>query len=131
MQRQRGFTVLELIIVIVVLALASTVFFVQKRDLEVVTRDSSRRLAINSMYFSLEDIYYPGNQSYPEHLTADNLKGIDPSILKDPKGKAVGEQDSSYRYEPKDCTEGKCKSYTLTADLEQEQDYVKTSRNSK
>lgn len=128
-ERQRGFTVLELIIAIVLVLVAGTVFYIQKRDLEVAKRDETRKIAINAMYYNLEDIFYPTNQFYPEALTADGLKGLDPELLKDPAGKAVSEESSTYRYEPKDCVDGKCKSYTLRADLEHEADYEKTSRN--
>ena len=127
--RQRGFTVLELIIAIVVLLAAGGIFFVQKRNLEIAKTDAQSKTAINAIYYSLEDVYYPANQMYPEHLTADQLKGMDPADLKDPKGKTIGDQGSAYRYEPKDCKDGKCKSYTLTADLQNEADFVKQSRN--
>lgn len=125
--RQKGFTVLELIIAVVFLLAAGTLFYIQKRDLEVANRDSQRKTAINVMYYNLEDVFYPTNKFYPEVLAADQLKGIDPSILTDPNGGKIGE--GNYRYEPKDCVEGKCKSYTLSADLEHEADFVKTSRN--
>lgn len=127
--RQRGFTVLELIVLIVFLVAAGTIFYIQKRDLELASRDTVRKTAINQMYYNLEDIYYPINSGYPEHLTADALKGLDPAALKDPNTKAVGEQGSDYNYTPKDCNEGKCKSYTLSANLENEADYTKNSRN--
>lgn len=129
MQKQRGFTVFELIIAIVFLVVAGTFFYIQKRDLEVANRDSHRKTAMNSVYYTLEDVYYHANAGYPEHLTADQLKGLDPAELKDPNGKAVGQEGSDYAYEPKDCADGKCKSYTLTANLENEADYIKTSRN--
>lgn len=129
MQKQRGFTVLELIIAIVFLLAAATIFYIQKRDLEIVHRDSARKTAMNDIYYNLEDVYYAANQGYPEVLAADKLKGVNPDSLKDPSGKAVGEYGSNYRYEPKDCQDGKCRSYTLTADLENEVDFVKTSRN--
>lgn len=129
MQHQRGFTVIELIVAIIFLVVAGTFFFIQKRDVEVASRDSARRTAINSIYYNLEDVYYAANSAYPEHLTADQLKGIDPGTLKDPNGKAVGQDGSDYGYTPKDCTDGKCKSYTLTANMENEADYTKTSRH--
>lgn len=127
--RQRGFTILELIIAIVFVLVAGTVFYVQKRDLEVQARDSTRKTSINAIYYNLEDVFYATNKFYPEKLTADQLKGLDPSILKDPEGVAVGEQNSDYSYEPKDCMDSKCKSYSLRANLEHEADYVKASRN--
>lgn len=127
MQRQRGFTVLELIIAVIFLLAAGTIFFIQKRDLEMANRDSARKTAINAIYYNLEYVYYPANNGYPEHLTADGLKGLDPATLKDPNGIVVGQQGSDYSYVPKDCTNGLCKSYTLTANLENEADYTKTS----
>jgi len=129
MRRQNGFTVLELIITIALLVVAGTVFYIQKRDLEVAKRDSDRKTSINAVYYNLEDVFYPANKAYPQTLTADQLKGVDPAQLKDPNGIAVGDYGSNYRYEPKDCANNLCKSYTLTADLEHEADYIKTSRN--
>ncbi len=127
--KQQGFTVLELIIVIVFLVVIGTVFFVQRRDTEIAQRDSIRKTTINAIYYNLEEVYYPANKTYPEKLAADQLKGLDPTLLKDPDEVMIGEQNSSYRYEPKDCHEGKCKSYELRADLESEADFVKNSRN--
>ncbi len=129
MSKQKGFTVLELIIVVVFLLAIGTVFFIQHRDLEVGRRDSERKTAINAMYYNLEDVFYPAQKAYPEKLTADQLKGLDPALLKDPEGVMIGEQNSNYRYEAKDCNNGLCKSYELRADLENEIDFVKTSRN--
>jgi hypothetical protein len=90
-------------------------------------RDSTRKTAVNAIYYNLEYVYYPTFNGYPEHLTTDGLKGLDPSTLKDPNGKTVGEQGSDYNYTPKDCTNGVCKSYTLTANLENEADFTKNS----
>jgi Tfp pilus assembly protein PilE len=126
---QRGFTVLELIIAIVFLLSAGTIFYVQKRDLEVQTRDSARKTAINAMYYNLEDVFYPAQKAYPQKLTSDQLKGLDPTLLKDPEGVTIGDQNSDYSYEAKDCVNALCKSYTLRANLEHEADFVKTSRN--
>lgn len=127
--RQRGFTVLELIIAVVFLLVIGTIFFVQKRDLEIAKRDTQRKTAINAIYYNIEDVYHPANKAYPEKITADQLPGLDPTQLKDPDGVTIGDQNSEYRYEPKDCKDGKCKSYELRADLEKEADYVKNSRN--
>ncbi len=129
MKRNQGFTVLELIVAVVFLVIAGTFFYIQKRDLEVANRDSDRKTAINSIYYTLEDVYYPTNGGYPEHITADQLRGVDPAVLKDPNGKAIGEQGSDYTYTPKDCVDGKCRSYDLTANLENEADFTRISRN--
>ena len=129
LKKQAGFTVLELIIVVVLLVIIGTIFFIQKRDLEVAERDTARKTAINGMYYNLEEVFYPANKSYPEKITAEALRGIDPALLKDPEGVMIGDQNSDFRYEPKDCHDGACKSYELRADLEHEADFVKTSRN--
>ncbi len=128
MNKQKGFTLLELVLVVVVLFAAGALFWSQKNDLQRAHDDSDRKTAINSMYYHLEEIYYPTNQSYPEQITEQTLKGINPDLLKDPSGIAIGEADSTLRYEPTNCSEGKCQGYTLRADLDKEADFVKNSR---
>jgi prepilin-type N-terminal cleavage/methylation domain-containing protein len=126
MDRQNGFTVLEIIIAIVVIVAAGAFFYLQKRDLVTANLDTQRKTATNAIYYNLEHIYYPANNAYPETLTPEQLKGLDPSLLTDPTGKTISEQGSSLRYEPTNCnTEGKCRYYTLTALLDNEADFVK------
>lgn len=129
MKTTRGFTVIELVIVVVLLAAASLLFFSQKHQVEVAARDDSRKTAINAMYYSLEEVYFKENKSYPRTITSENLKSVDPELFKDPNGIAIGEGNSSYRYEAFDCNENACKGYTLRSTLEKEADFVKESRN--
>jgi len=129
LKKQQGFTVLELVIVIVFLAVIGTVCIIQSRNLQISQRDSQRKTAINALYYNLEDVYYAAHKAYPQAITADGLKGVDPSLLKDPDGVMIGDQNSDYTYTPKNCTNGQCKSYELRANLEQESDYIKDSRN--
>lgn len=127
MQQQRGFTVIEIIVVIAFLAFAGALFFWQKNDLRIAERDNQRKVAINAMYYSLEEVFYATNKSYPRVINADVLKSMDPELFKDPNGVAVGEQASDYRYEPSGCEGDICQGYVLRADLESEADFVKTS----
>lgn len=129
MKRQQGFTVFELIVAIIVLIVAGTFFYIQKRDVDIANRDSARKTAINTIYYNLEDVYYATFKAYPEYITSDQLKGIDPNTLKDPNDKAFGTDGSDYSYVAKDCSQNLCRSYTLTANLENEADYTKNSRN--
>lgn len=130
MKSTRGFTVIELLIVVGVLLAASVIFFIQKSNIETAGRDDARRTSINAMYYNLEEVYTKANKNtYPRTLTAENLTAMDPELLKDPNGVKVGESDSDFRYEPTDCTDTTCKGYTLRTTLEQEDDYVKTNRN--
>lgn len=129
MKRASGFTVIELLIVTAFLAFAAVLFFVQKNNLEVASKDAQRKTAINAMYYDLEEVFYAKNQYYPESINKDNLTAMDPALLTDPNGVTIGKANSDYRYEPTNCTSGKCKSYTLRSSLENEADYVKTSRH--
>jgi Tfp pilus assembly protein PilE len=124
-----GFTVVELLIVVSVLVGASILFFVQKNDLEVISRDKDRKTSINAIYYSLEEVFYKNNQYYPQSITADILPSVDPELLSDPAGNTIGAAESTFIYEPVNCKEEKCKSYTLRTSLESEDDFVKQSRN--
>ena len=55
--KQRGFTVIELMVVIVLLLVIGVVFLVQKNNIEVAARDDTRKIAINSIYYNLEEVY--------------------------------------------------------------------------
>lgn len=139
--KQRGFTVIELLIVTAFLIFVGVLFFIQKNNLEISVRDDDRKTAINAMYFALEESFYKQNGYYPAEVNEKTLPTIDNAFFTDPSGfklgqttQKVGDTDipvqPEYRYEPTNCTDGKCKSYTLRADLEAEADYVKKSRNS-
>lgn len=109
--------------------MGSAVFFIQKNQVEVAARDESRKTSINAIYYSLEEVYFKSNQSYPRTITAENLPSVDPSLLKDPNGIKIGESNSDFRYEPVNCTDDACKGYTLRTSLQNEDDFVKTNRN--
>jgi len=126
---RRGFTIIELLFIVVLLGAASILFFVQKNNLEVAARDETRKTAINAMYYGLENVYYKANSFYPRTIDSKVLTSVDPALFKDPYGVQIGEANSNYRYEPADCNGDQCKSYTLRTTLENEADYVKTSIN--
>jgi len=124
----RGFTVIELLFIAVILIAASILFFVQKSNLEVASRDETRKTSINAMYYSLEEVFYKENKFYPRTLDETTLRSVDPELFKDPFDVKIGESESNYRYEGLDCDGDKCKSYTLRTTLENEADYVKKNR---
>lgn len=128
MKSSRGFTVIELLIVVGLFAVASIVFFVQKNHVEVAARDEARKTSINAMYYSLEEVYFQKNKAYPRTISSENLPSVDPNLFKDPSGNKVGEGESDFRYEPLNCTGDACQGYTLRTTLENEDDYVKTNR---
>lgn len=128
MTKQHGFTVIELIVAIVFLAVATTVFFIQKNDIEISSRNQERKTAINAMYYSLEEVYFKDNKHYPETLNSETLPSVDPELFKDQNGVAIGEQNSEYRYEPSGCENARCTGYMLRASLENEEDFIKNNR---
>ena len=128
MKSSKGFTVIELLIVAGILIAASVIFFVQKSHIEVAARDDARKTSINAMYYSLEEVYFKNNQSYPRNLNAETLPSVDPSLFKDPNGDKIGTGSSNFRYEPLNCDGDTCKSYTLRSSMEGEDDFVKRSR---
>lgn len=137
MKRNRGFTVIELLFVIIILGVASVFFFIQKNNLEIAARDTQRKTAINAMYYSLEEVYYKQNGYYPTTIDETVLPSVDPDLFTDPDGIKINESmtvngattQSSYRYEATDCSaDNHCLSYTLRSALEKEDDFIKTNR---
>lgn len=128
-KQSNGFTVIELIFIAVLAGAASIIFFIQKNNIEIAARDGIRKTSINAMYYSLEEVFYPANKYYPQTISSDNLKSVDPALFTDSNDIKIGETGSLYTYEPKDCVDNKCKSYTLKSTLEKEADYTKTSKN--
>jgi type II secretory pathway pseudopilin PulG len=128
--RQRGFTVIELLVLSLLLIIVGATFWVQKSNLETAARDDKRKVSVNAFYYGLEEVYYPTHHFYPKTLAAATLPSVDKSLFLDPNGIALGKSQSDFRYEAKDCTGDQCKSYELRAKLQNEADYVKTSRRS-
>jgi len=128
--KRRGFTVIELLVVIVILIVAGWLFFSEKARIDAVDRDNDRKTAVNAMYYTVEEVFYPANGYYPASIDSKSLRAMDPSLFTDPFGNALGANGSDYRYDATGCTtEGKCTGYTLRAIMEREADYIKTNRN--
>jgi len=94
-----------------------------------MTRDEKRKTAINAMYYAIEEGFYETHHYYPEEISEEVLTVIDPELFSDPNGIYINTDYGSYSYEATNCKEGKCKSYTLRAQLEKEDDYIKRNRN--
>lgn len=126
--KKRGFTILELSVVIIFATLAVVLFFIQKINTDAMHRDEQRKEAINAMYYALEEGFFAQNNYYPETISEENLKVMDPALFTDPSGINIGTEGSTYSYNPANCDNGKCKEYTLRATLEKEEEYIKKSR---
>ena len=126
---KRGFTIIELVVVIFFASLLLVLFFLQKLNLDAMHRDEQRKEAINAMYYALEEGFHTKNGYYPEKISEENLTVMDPSLFTDPGGVNLGREGSTYSYEPANCSNGKCKEYTLKAQMEKEDTYIKKNRS--
>ena len=128
-KQSNGFTVIELFFIVILLVAASILFFVQKNNIEISAQDNVKKTAINAMYYSLEEVFYPANKYYPQTINSDNLKSVDPALFTDPDDIDLGDAGSAYTYTPTNCTDNQCKSYTLKSTLANEAEYTKTNKN--
>jgi len=128
MKSSHAFTVIELVIVITLFAVGSVVFFMQRNQVESAARDGERKTSINAIHYSLEEVYFKANNSYPRTVTTETLPSVDPDAFADPSDVKIGEGNSDFRYEPLNCNGDACKGYTLRTTLENEDDYIKTNR---
>lgn len=129
MKHSRGFTVIEILVVLAFLIGGTTLFLTQKSAIDAAERDNQRKVAINAMYYSLEEAYYKDHQSYPESINSKVLRSVDPELFTDPNGFTIEDAGTDYHYDATGCDlDGNCEHYTLSADMESEDTYKKTSR---
>lgn len=144
--KQKGFTIVELLIVIVVIGILAALVITTFTGIQKKARDTERTTDIKAMHGQVE-AYYAQNGNYPTlaHMNdstwrGTNMKGLDAEALKDPKGAAqtlVGAAAAnaySYAVGPADCVDGTdsgtgCATYTLTATLEGGGTFAKSNLN--
>lgn len=142
-RKQAGFTIIELLIVIVVIGILATLVITTFSGIQRNARNRAREADINALHSQVE-YYYGQNSKYPTLANlndaawrAANLKGLDAEALKDPQGTAstlVGAPAAgsySYVVTPTDCNNAgtDCTGYTLTATYEGEGTFTKNSLN--
>jgi prepilin-type N-terminal cleavage/methylation domain-containing protein len=146
-KRQSGFTIVELLIVIVVIGILATLVIVTFTGIQQKARDSQRQTDIQALNNHLA-AYYAQTGTYPSLsvLTSSgwigaNMKGLDTESLKDPKGGDLQASTDAthYGYDAKAgasaCTDtgtgtaatSNCDNYSLTATLEGGGTYSKGS----
>lgn len=136
--KQKGFTIVELLIVIVVIGILVALVVTTFSGIQRRARDTERQTDIKAVHSQLE-AYYAQEGHYPvlADITPENLPGLDDEALVDPGGDALeagAGSGSAYGYAtvPADCdngTAGDCTEYTLTATLESGGTFVRNSLN--
>ncbi len=142
-KKQSGFTIIELLIVIIVIGILATLVITTFSGIQRNARNRAREADINALHSQLE-YFYGQNSRYPtldELNDADfrsaSLRGLDEGALQDPQGSAATlvatPASGSYSYEvtPTGCDSSGtvCTGYTLTATYEGEGTFVKNSLN--
>ena len=130
--KNQGFTIVELLIVIVVIGILATLVITTYNGVQSKARDTKRQTDINAIQGQVEAYntnagFYPTlAQMNTASFRSSNLKGLDTNALQDPQGSAptlvAAAAAKSYAYVvlPAGCddTATSCTSYTLTATLE-------------
>ena len=138
--KQQGFTIVELLIVIVVIGILAALVITTFTGIQQKARNTERTTDIKALHGQLE-AYYAQNGYYPDlaSVTTTNLKGLDAGALVDPKGGSLQATSDATHYgyavtQPDGttaCTTAAkdCAKYTLTATLEGGGTFVKNSLN--
>lgn len=84
----KGFTTLELVVVIAVIGVLASITFSAISDSRAKGRDTQRITDIDTIQSRLEE-YHADKGGYPNTLTTALLYNLDPDILKDPNGLSI------------------------------------------
>lgn len=143
-RKQSGFTIVELLIVIVVIGILAAIVITTFTGVQKKGRDADRKSDVNAIYSQVE-VYFAENAKYPSLTQLNdstfrtaNLKGLSDDALTDPKGSGatlVGSPAAnaySYAATPSGCdngSNGDCTGFTLTATLESGGTFAKNGSN--
>lgn len=148
-RKQQGFTIVELLIVIVVIGILALLVITTFTGIQKKARNTERQTDVKALHGQLE-AYHAQNGKYPTLANLNNsgsatawvetnLKGLDREALRDPKQAAtdftlVGSPAANvyaYAVTPAGCDNSTtdCAGYTLTSTLEDADAFVKKSLN--
>jgi len=86
--KQTGFTIIELIVVIVVIGILATLSYIGIANTQARSRDTHRTTDIDTLHSRLEE-YYTDKGAYPNTLSTTTFPGLPASALVDPDGVSI------------------------------------------
>jgi prepilin-type N-terminal cleavage/methylation domain-containing protein len=121
-QNQQGFTIVELLIVIVVIGILAGLVITTFTGIQQKARNTERQTDIKAMHGQVE-AYYAQNGKYPTLANMNsyswrqtNMKGLDSEAIKDPKGAGTGANTSDTApYQLASAAAASIYSYAVTA----------------
>ncbi len=144
--KQQGFTIVELLIVIVVIGILAALVITTFTGIQQKARNTERTTDIKALHGQVEAFYaqkgyYPSSGDLNDSSwRSTNMKGLDQEALKDPKGSgytiATSPGSTTYSYAVTNASNASCESddttcttYTLTATLEGGGTFTKNNLN--
>ena len=146
LNRQQGFTVIELVVVLLIIVILSAIIIAGYSGIKAKERNVERKNDIDLLQSQFE-YYYAKTNRYPSLSQANsvswdtkNLREFNKEILRDPLVRsyelAPAPEAQKYAYnvltadgQPCDNNQKTCTQYTLTATYEGGNTYTRTSRN--
>lgn len=136
-KRQSGFTIVELLIVIIIIGILATLVIVQFTNQQKKARDTQRKTDINAISSQLE-AYYAENGAYPLDVAGVTaMPGMKTEATTSPNdialsatAPAAGKANDRYSYTATDCDTEGCNNYSVSAWLEADDElFTKASEN--
>lgn len=143
---QKGFTIIELLIVIAIIAILAGLVLTGFQGTQAKARDSERTTDMDSLYKKLEE-FHNENNYYPGAIDTASIKtqfpGIEDDSIRDPRGTPLANQTAvadaaalvgtspgsastapNYHYTPYGCsgTPAECTGYQLKTGIERSSD---------